>query len=38
MNALDFYADHPFVDWYNKPTQKERHCQHFSKCIGFWTW
>ena len=28
----DFYADHPFVDWY-KTTQYDEHSQHFSKEI-----
>jgi len=31
---VDFYTDHPFVDWY-KTMQGEGHSQDFSKRIGF---
>jgi len=37
MEGLDdFYTYHPFVDLY-MTTQNERHSQHFSERIGFWT-
>jgi len=27
----DFYTDHPFVDWYNWPSQQEKHLTFFKK-------